>query len=189
MIHRTVTARRAIARAIGCAIDTARDRARNIDPVLDRARDIDPATAPAGARGSARALAPVAALLAILIVAQPQALAGELLDVGSVAPSRRDQVAIAARDGDGFTGFAFGPATADRATVAFPLPGAPVDVGPVAGLRWHVQNAMAWPVTVDLALADDRGGRLAWRVGLQPGPPVTLALPLAATSPRAAAPA
>jgi hypothetical protein len=125
-----------------------------------------------------------AALLAMLLVAPSETLAGELLDVGSVASPRSEKVAAGARDGDGFTGFAFGPAIADRATMAFVLPGAPVEVGAAVNLRWHVQNAMPWPVTVDLALVDDRGGRLGWRVGLQPGPPVTLALPLAATSPR-----
>ena len=121
-----------------------------------------------------------AALLAMLLVAPPETLAGELLEhrVGRASP-RSEKVAAGARDGDGFTGFAFGPAIADRATMAFVLPGAPVEVG--AAVNLHSPCSERDGLAGDgryFALVDDRGGRLGWRVGLQPGPPVTLALPL-----------
>lgn len=51
-------------------------------------------------------------------------------------------------------------------------------------LRLRVQNGMPWPVTliVDVASGDKH---LKTTVGLTPGPPQTLSLPLTATSPRA----
>nr|WP_240148051.1 beta-agarase [Luteibacter yeojuensis] len=56
---------------------------------------------------------------------------------------------------------------------------------PVGGtMRWRVQNGMPWPVTLIVDVASG-GKHLTATVGLPPGPPMTLALPLKATSPRA----
>lgn len=52
-------------------------------------------------------------------------------------------------------------------------------------LKIHVQNGMAWPVTLDVHLRDSEGGQLSTRVALPPGPPQTLAIPLEATRPKA----
>src|SRR5690606_35434034 len=62
--------------------------------------------------------------------------------------------------------------------------GASWDWSGATALRMHLQNAMAWPVTVQLRVTDTAGGRLEATVGLPPGGPLTLSLPLAATSPR-----
>jgi hypothetical protein len=49
----------------------------------------------------------------------------------------------------------------------------------------RVQNAMPWTVTLDVEIDSSAGRRLQARVGLPPGPPQTLVIPLRATSPRA----
>jgi hypothetical protein len=51
-------------------------------------------------------------------------------------------------------------------------------------LRLRVQDAMAWPVTLDVVVTDAATGQLRARVGLTPGPAQTLVIPLQATSPR-----
>ncbi|MGE7139337.1 beta-agarase [Luteibacter sp. NPDC031894] len=56
---------------------------------------------------------------------------------------------------------------------------------PVNGsMRLRVQNGMPWPVTLIVDVASG-GKHLTTTVGLPPGPPMTLSLPLQATSPRA----
>jgi hypothetical protein len=82
---------------------------------------------------------------------------------------------------------------AAMAAVTF-APGAhpTVQLKPAAGhwawprgeLHVALQNGMAWPVTLVVDVDSDRGSLHAV-VGLPPGPPMTLAIPLAATSPRA----
>jgi len=51
-------------------------------------------------------------------------------------------------------------------------------------LRLRVQDAMAWPVTLDVVVTDAANGQLRARVGVAPGPAQTLVIPLQATSPR-----
>ncbi|SEP08580.1 hypothetical protein SAMN02800692_3562, partial [Luteibacter sp. UNC138MFCol5.1] len=51
-------------------------------------------------------------------------------------------------------------------------------------MRLRVQNGMPWPVTLTIDVASD-DKHLTATVGLPPGPPQTLSLPLHATSPRA----
>ncbi|NID06969.1 beta-agarase [Luteibacter jiangsuensis] len=56
---------------------------------------------------------------------------------------------------------------------------------PVNGtMRWRLQNGMPWPVTLIVDVASG-AKHLTATVGLPPGPPMTLSLPLHATSPRA----
>ncbi|CAN5174641.1 hypothetical protein BH09PSE6_BH09PSE6_19740 [soil metagenome] len=52
-------------------------------------------------------------------------------------------------------------------------------------LRIRLQNAMAWPVTFIVTLRDSGGGQLRTVVGLPPGPPCTLIMPVEATDARA----
>jgi hypothetical protein len=52
-------------------------------------------------------------------------------------------------------------------------------------LRLRVQNGMPWALTLVVDIADAKQGRLHTVVGIPPGPPQTLVVPLAATSPRA----
>jgi hypothetical protein len=51
-------------------------------------------------------------------------------------------------------------------------------------LHMHLQNGMGWPVTLDVEVQSDHG-TLHAVVGLPPGPPMTLAIPLMPTTPRA----
>lgn len=55
---------------------------------------------------------------------------------------------------------------------------------PMGELHMHLQNGMAWPVTLAVEVHSDRG-TLHAVVALPPGPPMTLAIPLKATTPRA----
>ncbi|HEV7776154.1 MAG TPA: beta-agarase [Luteibacter sp.] len=96
------------------------------------------------------------------------------VQAGSVLP---------AADGVAQAPFAFQPAALPRLTVT-----------PASGdwnwsgkrtLHLRVQNGMPWAVTLVIEIADRAQGRLRTTVGIPAGPPQTLALPLAATSPRA----
>ncbi|HMH69343.1 MAG TPA: hypothetical protein VK519_15635, partial [Pinirhizobacter sp.] len=55
---------------------------------------------------------------------------------------------------------------------------------PKGELHTRLQNGMAWPVTLDVEIQSDHG-TLHAVVALPPGPPMTLAIPLLATTPRA----
>ena len=55
---------------------------------------------------------------------------------------------------------------------------------PKGELHMHLQNGMGWPVTLDVEVQSDHG-TLHAVVGLPPGPPMTLAIPLMPTTPRA----
>ncbi|CAN5151052.1 hypothetical protein BH10PSE17_BH10PSE17_11960 [soil metagenome] len=52
-------------------------------------------------------------------------------------------------------------------------------------LRVRLQNAMPWPITFIVTMRDSAGGQLRSVVGLPPGPPCTLIVPVEATDPRA----
>jgi len=81
-----------------------------------------------------------------------------------------------------FVPVVFAPGAEPRLTLA--PPSGRWNWARAGSLRLHVQNAMPWAVTFDIALTDAAGGRLTARVALPPGPPQTLVLPLAATSGR-----
>ena len=51
-------------------------------------------------------------------------------------------------------------------------------------LHLRVQDAMAWPVTLAVAVQDAAGNQLQAQVGIWPGPAQTLVVPLQPTSPR-----
>jgi hypothetical protein len=87
-----------------------------------------------------------------------------------------------AADGGELVAVTFRPAAAPAVVIA-PTQGAwPWQAN--GTMRLRVQNGMPWPVTliVDVASGEKH---LKTTVGLPPGPPMTLSLPLQATSPRA----
>ncbi len=90
---------------------------------------------------------------------------------------------LPAADGVAQAPFAFQPAASPRVTVT-PASGGWNWSGK-RSLHLRVQNGMPWAVTLVVEVADKAQGRLRATVGIPAGPPQTLALPLAATSPRA----
>ncbi|MGE0310831.1 MAG: beta-galactosidase [Lautropia sp.] len=85
-------------------------------------------------------------------------------------------------DADGFRGFDFGPG-AEPSIELRPRVDPVWNLGGAKSLKLHVQNPMPWPLTVDLTVRDIDDRRLHARVGLRPGPPVTLTIPLEETHP------
>ncbi len=85
-------------------------------------------------------------------------------------------------DADGFRGFDFGP-DADPAIEFRPRVDPVWNLGGVKSLKLHVQNPMPWPLTIDITVRDIDDRSLQARVGLRPGPPVTLTIPLEETHP------
>ncbi|MDO5058058.1 MAG: hypothetical protein Q4E06_12150 [Lautropia sp.] len=92
---------------------------------------------------------------------------------------------VSARDGEGFSTLAFAAAQGASTPgwlVIRPRQGH-WNWAKLHSLRLHVQNIMPWPVTLLLQLRDDQGRVLDASVGLMPGAPFQLSLPLAATLP------
>ncbi|WEN16000.1 beta-galactosidase [Rhodanobacter sp. AS-Z3] len=88
-----------------------------------------------------------------------------------------------ARNGMALQRYAFQPAAHPQWVLA---PAAPWDWSLRGELRVDVQNAMPWAVTLNVDIdGADEGQHLHATVGLPPGPPQTLVIPLHATSPRA----
>lgn len=56
---------------------------------------------------------------------------------------------------------------------------------PLQSLQMHIQNIMPWPLTLMVQLHDADGQTLSGTVGLPPGPPMRLDMPLNATLPLA----
>lgn len=91
---------------------------------------------------------------------------------------------VTARDADpdGFRGFDFQPTPAPAIELRPRLdPG--WNLGDAKSLKLHVQNPMPWPLTVDIEIRDIDERILRTRVGLAPGPPITLVVPLSETYP------
>lgn len=137
---------------------------------------------------SAPLSAPISALLFALIlgyVAMPYARAQLVADLAAPDAAKQivaEHVAVAPADGDGFVPVRFNPSGEPHLQL---LAGA---VGwnwsEAREIRMHLQNAMAWPVTVQVRITDRAGGALDTTVGLPPGGPLTLTVPLQATQPR-----
>ncbi len=143
-------------------------------------------TAPGAVARSLLLFALAAPPVAAQLVADLAATAGPGADVHTRLVDAR----LDAPDGDGFTPVRFEPAPAPGielvagADRAARVGEAGWDWSGATALRMHLQNAMAWPVTVQLRVTDAAGGQLDATLGLPPGGPLTLSLPLAATSPR-----
>jgi len=123
------------------------------------------------------------------LLAMPAA-ATQLTDLAATtAPARltlqhvtRTASAETAKDGVAQRRYQFQPGTQPQLVIA-PAQGA-WDWSGQGELRLRVQDAMAWAVTLDVDVDSGTGRRLHATVGVQPGPPQTLVLPLHATSPR-----
>ena len=90
--------------------------------------------------------------------------------------------AIAPADGDGFAPVRFNPSGSPWVQL---LAGVnDWDWSQVGEIRMHVQNAMAWPVTLQVRLTDRTNNELNATVGLPPGGPITLTVPLRPTQPK-----
>ena len=87
-----------------------------------------------------------------------------------------------AAEADGFRGFDFEPAEAPSVELRPRLDPA-WNLGNAKSLKLHIQNPMPWPLTVDITIGDIDERSLRARVGLAPGPPVTLVVPLEETHP------
>ncbi len=112
--------------------------------------------------------------------AQPVADPGQPAAEVSIAA---DGVQLAPVDGDGFVAAHFEPVAAP--TVRFAPAAGAWDWRAASAFKVHLQNAMAWPVTVRVTVRDAGGAALQTELGLPPGPPQTVAVPLAPVSPRA----
>ncbi|MGE0801997.1 MAG: hypothetical protein AB7G13_30160 [Lautropia sp.] len=134
----------------------------------------------------------LAALLAALLAATlPPGAAAQLVadlarpDAAVRIGSGAAAAIVAPPDGDGFAPVRFMPAAGGAAPALTLRPAAGSwDWQAARGLRLHLQNAMPWPVTVMLQLEDRAGGKLDATLGLPPGGPLTLTLPLAPTQPK-----
>lgn len=85
-------------------------------------------------------------------------------------------------DGDGFAPVHFQPS--NQPSVQLNAPSDGWNWSGASAVQMHLQNAMAWPVTVQIRLLDQAGGSLDATLGLPPGGPLTLSVPLRATQPR-----
>lgn len=122
----------------------------------------------------------------VLLIACSTALAAPVADLAALDATVRlssDQATPGAVNGGWFAPVQFAPGKAPRITLA-PAQGN-WNWSDARSLKIHVQNGMAWPVTLDVGLQDSEGGQLITRVALPPGPPQTLTIPLAPTQPKA----
>lgn len=82
---------------------------------------------------------------------------------------------------DGFRPITFKP-TATAARINLPLKADdPRAWLQARSLKLHVQNAMPWPVSLQVMISDQNGAALKTQFALLPGPAYTLVIPLAAT--------
>ncbi|MBB3227734.1 hypothetical protein FHW69_002357 [Luteibacter sp. Sphag1AF] len=88
-----------------------------------------------------------------------------------------------AADGSELVALTFRPAT--RPFVQLSAPSGHWDWSGKGSVALRVQNGMPWPVTLIVDIAGEGDTHIRTTTGLPPGPPQTLDIPLAATSPRA----
>ncbi len=128
-----------------------------------------------------------ALLLAVCHAAAVPMLVADLAATETGAHIRLEQVQRAgaperAADGVAQRRYTFAAATRPRMVVAAAR--GSWDWSGQGELRLRVQDAMAWPVTLDVVVTDAADGQLRTQVGVTPGPAQTLVIPLQATSPR-----
>ncbi len=141
-----------------------------------------------GFRSAGFAIRRVAAcLIGSVVVAATMPNAQAQLVADFAAPDIRKEIvaehaAIAPADGDGFAPVRFNPSGSPAVQL---LAGVnDWDWSNVGEIRMHVQNAMAWPVTLQVRFTDRSGSELTATVGLPPGGPLTLTVPLQPTQPK-----
>ena len=154
----------------------------------------DAVTGPWRRAGRFALLASALAGSAVAVVAPASASAPPQLlgDLAQASPAGIRVTATQVVAADGIEHAADG--VAQRRYTFGPAPQPTLELRPASGawdlsadgeLHLRVQDAMPWAVTLTLDLLDARGGHWHALVGVPPGPPQTVALPLAATSPRA----
>ena len=135
----------------------------------------------AGRKLAGRILLSSAALAAPMSLAQAQLVA----DFGSRDIRKElvaEHAAVAPADGDGFAPVRFNPSGSPWVQL---LAGVnDWDWSRVGEIRMHVQNAMAWPITLQIRFTDRDNRELNATVGLPPGGPITLTVPLKPTQPK-----
>ncbi|MDO4904792.1 MAG: beta-galactosidase [Lautropia sp.] len=169
------------------------------DIIVRKASRTTPTDAPS--RGRSRRAPPVwlrfgIGLLPLLTAAHlPTAAAQLVADPGAsgdrlpfkLQASTDNAISLGARDDEGFAMLSFLPNPNGQEP-------AWLTIGPTQGnwdwkalhsLQMHIQNAMPWPVTLLVQLRDADGGTLTGTIGLPPGPPVRLGMPLTPTQPLA----
>jgi hypothetical protein len=127
-----------------------------------------------------------AGLTIALVLPMSPAVQAQLI-ADAAAPDRSvrfesTDVEIAPADGDGFVPIRFQP-SGEPALQLRAAAGA-WNWSTASEVRLHLQNAMGWPVTVQIRITDAAGGALDATLGLPPGGPLTLTVPLQATQPR-----
>src|SRR5690606_28438760 len=154
--RRRLPARRAPAERHGCRGDAGRHAGAGA------------MTAPGAVARSLLLFALAAPPVAAQLVADLAATAGPGADVHTRLVDAR----LDAPDGDGFTPVRFEPAPAPGielvagADRAARVGESRWDWSGATALRMHLQNAMAWPVTVQLRVTDAAGGQLDATLGL-----------------------
>ncbi|HEY4294446.1 beta-agarase [Luteibacter sp.] len=129
----------------------------------------------------------IAALLIVSVVAVANAATVDPVHPGdglriAASDASFDPTVRKAADGEELVAVTFKPAARPSLLLA-PKQGA--WAWPASGtMRLRVQNGMPWAVTLLVDVASG-GKHLTATIGLPPGPPMTLSLPLRATSPRA----
>jgi hypothetical protein len=124
----------------------------------------------------------IALLCSVASAAACAQLVADLAAPGEALRIVTTSVDVLTPDGDGFVPVKFLPA--DQPVMELKADAAGWNLGAAGEIRMHLQNAMPWPVTVDIRLSDLSGGTLDARLGLAPGGPLTLSVPLQATHPR-----
>ena len=156
-------------------------------PLGGKARSAKRATVgpPPGIAAARRTFAALLTGASILLALMPLAQAQLVADFASPDIAKEivaEHAAIAPPDADGFAPVRFNPSGSPRVNL---LAGVnDWDWSKVGEIRMHVQNAMAWPITVNLRVTDRAGAELNATVGLPPGGPITLTLPLQPTQPK-----
>ena len=122
---------------------------------------------------------------AVIVLTMPVAQAQLVADFGSAEIRKEivaEHAAIAPPDGDGFAPVRFNPSGSPWVQL---LAGVnDWDWSRVGEIRMHVQNAMAWPITLQIRFTDRDNNELNTTVGLPPGGPLTLTVPLRPTQPK-----
>ncbi|MBA3478522.1 MAG: beta-agarase [Lautropia sp.] len=125
----------------------------------------------------------IALSLSMTVISPAQAqLVADLAAPDNTLRIESADVEIAKADGDGFVPVRYQPSGEPALEVRAGADG--WNWSGATEVRLHLQNAMGWAVTVQVRITDRAGATLDATVGLPPGGPITLTIPLQATQPR-----